>query len=246
LSAGNWETPATGLTIHPSEVHIWRAGLELPERALGDLAGTLAADEQLRASRFRFGRHRDRYVAGRGILRSLIGRYLTCDPAEIRFEYGVQGKPSIASPKHGARLDFNLGHSDDLALFAFCLGRKIGIDLERERDIAEMPQLVSRNFSSQESAAWRSLPPGERKAAFFNCWVRKEAFIKAIGEGLSYPLQEFDVSLIPGDTPELLSVSGDANLANEWSLLAIEAAGGFAAAAVVQGSDWEPRYLQFG
>lgn len=246
MSTISWDTPAANLTIPPSEVHIWRAGLEFPEQLLEKLASTLSPDERVRASNFRFRRHRNRFVAGRGIIRSLLGRYLGCDPAEIRFDYGSYGKPKVDSPKRDVRLHFNVAHSDDLALFALSLGRRIGVDIERKRRIAEIPQLVSRNFSARESAAWRSLPHGEQLLAFFNCWVRKEAFIKAIGEGLSHPLQEFDVSVSPGEKAELLAISGDVELAKKWSLLEIDAAPDFAAAAVVEGSGWQPRFLQFG
>jgi 4'-phosphopantetheinyl transferase len=246
VSAGNWVTPLADIALHLTEVHIWRAGLELPESMLGQLATTLASDEGLRASGFRFSRDRNRYIAARGILRLLLGRYLARDPAEIQFEYGSHGKPRVAHTKNRARLDFNLAHSDDLALFAFGLGRKIGIDIERERPIDDMPQLVSRNFSARESATWHALPKGKRRSAFFNCWVRKEAFVKAVGDGLSYPLQEFDVAVSPAETPGLLAVSGSAELARMWSLMAVDAAPGFAGAVVAEGSDWQTLFLQFG
>ena len=199
----------------------------------------------MRASSFRFERHRRRFVAARGILRSIFGRYLACEPAEIRFEYGSHGKPRMVQPELRIKIEFNIAHSDDLALLAFGLGRKVGVDLEKMRDIPEMPQLVSRNFSARESAAWRSLPQAERKLAFFNCWVRKEAFVKAVGDGLSYPLQAFDVSLLPGEKPELLAISGEAVAAKRWTLFGVEAAEGFAAALVAEGSEWRPRFLQF-
>lgn len=245
MSAARWDAPAAKLTLDSSEVHIWRTGLVLPNPTLNLLASTLSPDERQRASSFRFDRHRDRYVAGRGAIRSLLGRYLACAPHEIQFVYGAHGKPEVFHPKRGSRLRFNLAHSADLALFALCHDRRIGIDLERKRALADMTQLVSRNFSARESATWRSLPQRERTSAFFNCWVRKEAFVKAVGEGLSYPLQDFDVTLSPGDIPDLTAVSGDVELARKWSLFEISVAPDYAAAVVVEGRGWQLRFLQF-
>lgn len=233
------------LALSHDQVHIWRAALDVPASHLHDLGRLLCEDEVCRASRFRFERDRRRFVAARGTLRILLGRYLALDPAEVRFQYGAYGKPSLAAHTSAVDLRFNVTHSEDLALYAFACGREVGVDLERIRPVPEMEQIAEGFFSARERAALKSLEPGQRLDAFYACWTRKEAYIKARGEGLALPLDRFDVSLAPGEPARLLDVrrlnshrrqTTDRRELERWSLHALAPAPGYAAALAIEGA----------
>ena len=202
--------------------------VDTPELDTGRYEGILSAEEGGRAGQFRFERHRRRYVARRGILRELIGSYLDCDPASVAFVHNAYGKPAIAQ----SDLRFNLSHSHGMALYAFCRHADVGCDIERRDPKFAAEQIPERFFSHDEVRALRSLPLNEQTEAFFNCWTRKEAYIKAVGHGLSIALDSFDVSLIPSE-PAALRRGCDG-----WSVQSFEPAPGFQAAVVAQGADW--------
>jgi 4'-phosphopantetheinyl transferase len=193
----------------------------------------LSPDESRRASRFHFERDRRRFAAARGVLRELLGRYLGVDPSALVFSYGPQGKPALASPWKGLR--FNVSHSGGLALLAFSTDHEIGVDIEQERPVPEMDSIAERHFSPRESAELRLLEERERRRAFFHCWTRKEAFVKAVGDGLSHALDAFDVTLAPGEPARLLRVAGDPEAGRRFRLEGLEPAEGFAAALAVLG-----------
>lgn len=176
--------------LAPGEAHVWRASLDVPQPQLDELKGCLSEDELTRAARFKFDRDRNRYIAGRGILRRTLAGYLRTNPAAIRFAYNPQGKPSL--PAGG--LQFNLSHSGGEALYAVSLDVELGIDIERLNPAVEVEQIAANFFSPAEVAAILALPPRQRHNRFFDFWTRKEAYLKALGHGLSIPLNEFDVS----------------------------------------------------
>lgn len=211
------------------------------------LAQTLTPDERLRVERFHFERDRQRFIVGRGILRMILGQYLGLEPGRLQFCYGPHGKPALAGTFTGqtGRLCFNLAHSQNLALYAVTCEREIGVDIEYIRAISEADQITARFFSAQESAVWLSLPPDQRQAAFFNCWTRKEAYIKALGDGLAQPLAGFDVSLAPGEAAGLLSIGGDRQAAAPWSIQTLAPAPGYAAALAVKGHGWQLKCWQW-
>jgi 4'-phosphopantetheinyl transferase len=215
-------------------VHVWRVDLGASPAQLRSLWGVLDGAEKARAERFHFARDRARFVAGRGTLRVILARYLDRDPAGIVLVYGSHGKPALAPSGDGARISFNLSHSGDLALLAVCLERRIGIDLEQIRPAVAGEDIARRVFSPRENAALDALPPEHRLAAFFHCWTRKEAFVKASGEGLALPLDHFDVSLAPGEPAVLLRTAPDPTEARRWSLVALDAGPGHAAALAVE------------
>ncbi len=213
------------------EVHVWRVDLDgVPE---GAVASSLSADERERAGRFRFERDRRRFVVARGVLRRLLGRYLDREPARVRFGYGPRGKPFVAA---GGGLRFNLSHSAGLALLAFGWRREVGVDVERVRPVPEAEDIARRYFSRWEEAELRRLPAGERQAAFFRCWTRKEAFVKATGDGLSRPLDGFDVTLAPGEPARLLRLAGEPAAGHRFWIEDVSPGRGFAAALAVEGS----------
>src|SRR5262249_41616868 len=159
-------------------------------------------------------------------LRMTLADCLCCQPAGLRFGYGSHGKPFLPD----IDLRFNLSHSGGWAALAVARGHEVGIDIEQIRADRATDDLAQRFFSPREWAALRALPEAERCAAFFRCWTRKEAFIKLIGEGLSFPLDEFDVTLRPDEPPALLSVRGDARAATRWTMHEFASPPGFAAA----------------
>ena len=167
-----WYKPPRKLTLLPNEIHIWRANLDLPAVQIQNLAGILSEDERMRANRFRFEQHRDRFIVGRGKLRQLLGNYLQLKSDCIIFEYSDHGKPSIVSSLNQSNLQFNLSHSQNLALYAFTYQRIIGIDLEYIKDNIEYKQLAQRFFSNQELLLINSYPTEEQKTIFFQQLVQ--------------------------------------------------------------------------
>lgn len=182
-----WRLPPKSLALGIDEVHVWRAALDGAASHLQSLWQTLSLDERGRAERFHFRRDHDSFVVARGMLRIILGRYLNAEPDRLRFRYSHYGKPTLAGEFDEEALCFNLSHSDRLALYAITRGRKIGVDLERIRPDFADEQIAEQFFASGEVAALRALPLHAQQEAFFNCWTRKEAFIKARGEGLSLP-----------------------------------------------------------
>lgn len=236
----SWQRPPADLSLPPGEVHVWRIFLDqaLPAHQ-HEFAALLSEDEAARAARFRFERDRRRFITARAAFRTILARYQGFEPQALRFDYNAYGKPSLKAEFGGHALGINMAHSQDLALCAVVRGRELGIDLEQVRALADMEAIAQRFFSPSECAALKSLPEGEKCEAFYNCWTRKEAFIKACGEGLSMPLDSFEVTLAPGEAAKLLSVEGDPQKAALWSLAALTPADGYAAALVVEGnSDW--------
>lgn len=225
-----WERAPESFRLAPEAVHVWMASLDaLPAE---EMLVRLSADERARAERFCFEADRRRFVAGRGLLRGLLGLYLDVDPRGLRFAYGRRGKPSLATAD---RLRFNVAHSGGLALLAFARDRELGVDIERERPLPEANAIAERYFSAREGAELRRLPETERAGGFFRCWTRKEAFIKATGEGLSQPLDAFDVSFASGEPARLLRVEGRPEEGGRWWLQDLAPAPGFAGALAVEG-----------
>lgn len=228
-----------------SEVHVWRAALDVPLNRLRRLCDLLSEDERARAERFRFPLHRNRFAVARGLLREILGTYSGDPPQGLRFRYGTSGKPELDGEATSAPLKFNLSHSGGLALYAVARGRELGVDIETLRPGVEEEEIAERFFSAREVETLRSVPSGGRTEAFFNCWTRKEAYIKARGEGLSLPLDGFDVSLTPGEPAALLAVRGALGETERWSLRALDAGAGYAAALAVEGQRFRLRRWQW-
>lgn len=237
--------PSGSFALDPDHVHVWRVPLSPPAPQVAALARTLSDDERERAARFHFERDRVGFTVARGALRTLAGRYLGHPPDRLAFGYRDRGKPYLAAPSDGV-LRFNVSHSGDLALLAFTHVHEVGVDIERRRSVHDLRALAELSFSRDEYTAWCSLSPRDQPEAFFSCWARKEAFIKATGEGISQ-LAAFDVSLRPGEPAQLLRVAGDAPAQPRWSIHDLPAIPGYATALVVEGAasqiacwDWPP------
>jgi len=232
-----WLAPPARPALARGEVHVWRARLLQPAAVVRALWQTLAPDECRRAERFRFEHDRERFVVGRGRLRAILGCYLDINPGRISFCYNPYGKPALSGELGDANIHFNLSHAGDLALYAFAPSSAVGVDIEQQRaEVADLA-IAERFFSPREFAALRALPDAARSQAFFNCWTRKEAYIKARGEGLSLPLEQFSVSLTPGAPAELLDVAADQRERTRWSLRALAPGPGYVAALAVDGHD---------
>ncbi len=196
------------------QVHVWSVDLC---REVDELEPLLSEDEVSRADRFRFARDRDRYVAGRGVLRTVLGGYLRRDPASLEFQYGRFGRPELPE------LSFNVSHSGDSALVAVASGGDIGVDIERLRPEPAREEVAERFFSPSEVASLRSLRAEEQPGAFLACWTRKEAFIKALGHGLSLALDSFDMTLRPGDAPALTRTAWSRSEPSRWGIFDLSA-----------------------
>ena len=235
----SWLSPIPDMELPPDAVHVWRTATEVPESRVAALHGLLAPDERARADRFIFEADRRRYIVARGVLRTLLGRYLRVEPATLVFRYGAHDKPSLAETPGGRDVRFNLSHSYGWALHAFAVGREVGVDVERIRPETDITGVAEYSFSPAEVASLRSVPEGQRREAFFNCWTRKEAFIKAHGEGISLGLSRFDVTLRPGEPAALLRFDQDPAEAARWSMRALDAGAGYKAALAVEGEGWD-------
>jgi 4'-phosphopantetheinyl transferase len=233
-AAPPWRPPPKALVLGREEVHVWRADLDRTPEQVQSFLQTLATDERARAERFYFERDREHFIVARGVLRDILGRYSNREPASLSFHYGAHGKPALAGEAEGDTIRFNVSHSGGVALYAVTRGREVGVDLERMRFGVAVAEIAERFFSRREVAVLMSLPDEARHQAFFRCWTRKEAYIKARGEGLSLPLDQFDVSLAPGEPPELLRTQRDPSEASRWSIRELTPAPNYVAALAVE------------
>lgn len=215
------------------EAHVWRASLDQAADTITNLAHLLSQDEYQKAMRYYRPVDRDRFIVGRGVLRKLISAYLALPPDQLRFTYNEYGKPSVSDDQNNRALNFNLSHSAELILYAVTRGRDVGIDIEHIREDFATLEIAEHCFSKDEVAALKSLSADQRTMGFFNCWSRKEAFIKAKGMGVSYPLDRFTVSLAPGEPPALLKVDDDKREVARWKMYELNPGAGYAAAMIV-------------
>lgn len=244
-AAASWGPAPARPRARSDQVHVWRAHLDLPSHRLPRLARLLSPDEVRRGERFFFEADRRRFIVARGVLRMILGRYLGLSPVELCFCYGPHGKPELA-PEHGdGRLHFNLAHSHGLALYAVTYDRQVGIDVEYMRPHLASRAVAERFFAPEEVERLASLPEKSQGEAFFCCWTRKEAYIKARGDGLVLPLDRFSVSVVPDEDPVQLHTPGNPAEAMRWCLRGLDAGAGYAAAVAVEGSGWILRRWQW-
>ena len=234
-----WAEPPPSSSLEMGTVHVWRISLNQQEEKLERFRRTLEPDELERAGRFHFEKDRRHFIVARGFLRAVVARYLDTQPEGLRFSYGAYGKPALASD-HVLR--FNLSHSHEVALLAVAMDADLGVDVEHIRADFASEDIARRFFSRAEVDVFNSLPKEEQVAAFFRCWTRKEAYIKAIGKGLSQALDEFDVTLAPGVGPSLLWSKDDD--ASRWLLTDVEVGEGYAGALAVERPVAEVRFFR--
>jgi len=221
------------LHLGHDEVHVISA--VLGNLTAGD-AALLDANEHARASRFIVTRDRERFIAAHACLRRVLAQCLSCAPRDVAFGVAAKGKPYLI----GSAIDlrFNLSHSGERSMIALALGREVGIDIEQERPV-EVLDLAERYFAASEVASLRARSLAERQSAFFRCWTRKEAFIKALGEGLSHPLDSFEVELDgDGSQPLLRSTGEESGVPMQWQVTSLHVESGYAAAVAASASGW--------
>ncbi|MBD2385097.1 4'-phosphopantetheinyl transferase HetI [Cylindrospermum sp. FACHB-282] len=231
-----WLPAPTDLTLSPKDVHIWKIDLDQPEAQLQSLAATLSSDEIARAERFYFQEHRQRFIAGRGSLRAILGRYLGIEPAKVQFDYQPRGKPMLGEIFADSGLFFNLSHSEGLGLCGVSCGQ-IGVDIEYIRPVSDLESLAKRFFLPREYDVVRSLTAKEQPEVFFRYWTCKEAYLKATGDGLAQ-LEEIEVSLTPTEPAKLL-------ISQDWSLKELVPDSNYRAAVVVAGDGWCFQYWHY-
>jgi 4'-phosphopantetheinyl transferase len=234
LESSRWKAGPRQPCLADGEIHVWRSSLDLPAAVRAQLIETLSQDELERASRFATDKLRHRYVAGRGILRSLLGSFLGRSPGSFEFHYGEHEKPSLAGAAAASGLQFNVSHSHDLGLFAFRFGGELGVDVERIRTNLEQTEIASRFFSASESAKLRSLPETQQGQYFFALWTCKEAFVKAHGGGITFGLSRFDVQLEPGAGSAAIVGNQEGEPLSPWYAHRFEPGPGFVGALVVE------------
>lgn len=230
-----WCAPPETLRLRDDETHVWRVSLDQPAYRIQALYPTLADEERERASHFHTRTDRERFLVRHGLLRAILGRYVHSDPAQLRFCYGPHGKPALSPESTTAPLRFNLAHTNGVALYAITSGRELGVDIEYiSADLTE-EDIAKQFFSQPETDVLRSLTGQKRKDAFFTCWTRKEAYLKARGKELTLALHQFAVSLLPGAPAVLTYLQGDPREAARWSLQDLHPGPGYKAALAVEG-----------
>jgi 4'-phosphopantetheinyl transferase len=227
IDSVDWSWPGDPVALSDSQIDIWRTWLDVDPQETNRLFSFLTEEERSRAGRFIFPRDRDHFAVARGTLRELLGAYLQTSPASLRFQTGLYGKPSLVDHPH---VRFNLSHSYGLALYVFANNRDLGIDVEKIRPEFATEGIAERYFSLAERHELRALPEEMRTEAFFLCWTRKEAYVKAHGDGLQMPLDSFDVSLTPEEPERLRSMDSE-----RWSMRSIRPARSYLASIVAEG-----------
>ncbi|HEV3037565.1 MAG TPA: 4'-phosphopantetheinyl transferase superfamily protein [Candidatus Angelobacter sp.] len=243
--ASTWPAEPKSCFLQPGEVHIWRVSLAQPEPVVARCRELLPPAEIARANRFYFERDRRRFLVSHGMVRTVLGRYLALKPLELRFGEGPKGKPDLVPEQNPLGLTFNLSHSGEFALMGVASKLIMGIDIEVIRVDFGGQEIAERFFSPYEVATLLSLPQDQRAEAFFYCWTRKEAYIKAQGEGLSLPLDSFDVTFAPGTEPALLRVADHPNEVARWKLYDIDVGPGYKAALMIEGKQHHLRYFDW-
>jgi 4'-phosphopantetheinyl transferase len=221
-----------------TEIHVWYRSLEVSVAEREALAALLGPEERQRAARFHFEAGRDAFIASHGWLRTLLGRYLNADPGSLEFTFGDRGKPAL----RGTPLRFNLSHSGAMAACAVTRNEEVGIDIEWIRPMRDLEMVARRFFHAEECRKLLGLSEAIRAPAFFHCWTRKEAYIKALGDGLFAPLDRFEVTLAPGEPAAFIQIDGRPAAA-EWSLFGLDVGPDYAGAVAIRGTDWVVRAM---
>jgi 4'-phosphopantetheinyl transferase len=228
-----WSQAAFPTAFPRSNVDVWRVCLDEPAKAEIE-ANTLSPDEIARAGRFHFEKDRINFIRCRSALRSLLAGYLAIPAAEIRFEYLTSGKPQLAAEQNPRALQFNVSHSASMALIAVGSEHRLGVDIEKVRGDVDTTSLAERFFSHRERAGLRALPDYLRAPGFYACWTRKEGFLKALGDGLSFPLADFSVTTHPDHSPVLEEIRGSTEACKQWYLADLSGIEGYRATVVVE------------
>lgn len=230
---GNWTNLAFPPPLASGEAHLWRVVVPDENCIPPFWLGLLSAEEKEGVARKRIPLDARRTLTSRACLRLLIGHYLRVPPDAIAFTANATGKPHIAAPSLSPTLEFNVSHSGDWVVLAFARGLPVGVDVECHREL-EFSELVNSFFSPHERATWATLPPADHTRAFFSAWTKKEAYLKALGLGLSMALDSFSVSLDSGATSELVGCASDGSVARQWHITPVDLAPDYACALAIE------------
>ena len=236
----SWHSPPNCPVLQTNEIHVWKVEINPSVFMLDRLCNLLNDQELTRANRFKAKTHRNAFVAARGALRLLLSLYTGTDAQQLVFRTERHGKPFLENPSLIPPLTFNLAHSGELALYAISLTRKVGIDIEHHQPRVDHQALAKRICSPQEKSCLQKLPGDQQKNAFFSCWTRKEAYVKAIGKGLSFPLDTITVSINPDQPAALLKVKDNETEPDRWSMWDLNPGQDYSAALVGEGRDCKP------
>ena len=228
-----WNEPKSTPVLIGNEVHVWCATLDISTESRTKHRNTLSPDEHTRVNGLVFERPLNQFIAARGILRVILGQYLNTSPANIEFEYGPQGKPFIKS--NSTSLQFNVSHSENKAIYAIAQNAEVGIDIEKIHHIDDCLKIAQRFFSPQEVSELNKQPSDELQTAFLTCWTRKESYIKAIGQGISMPLDKFSVSVSLNEPPKLISNELEPDELNKWTFTSIAPIDGYVGTVACEG-----------
>jgi len=239
MGAGIFSKPAK------AEVYVWQIDIAVEGTQIYAYRRLLSPDEIQRADRFYFEKDRIRFITTRYAMRKILSDCLNVAPEELVFTYSAKGKPALAPGFNESGIRFNVSHSRDIALLAVAQGLCVGVDIEFINHELATDEIAANFFSTGEIDTFRSLSPGGKVAAFFDCWTRKEAYVKALGEGLSVPLGSFDVAFGPGIPAALLRVERSPEQLSRWSMYDVTAPPGYAAALVVEGREHQLRQGQW-
>src|SRR5438105_9748020 len=240
-----WHTQERPDPLREDEVHLWIAPLTMPPEKLSYFKSILSADEKERVRRFRKISDGKRYLIARGSLRCLLASYVAGAPDRLQFTYAVFGKPSLSNESSKTALNFSVSHSEDQALFGFARARRIGVDLEYVHHYIDSLALAKRYFSPDEFWRLHRLPASRQNEAFYCAWTRKEAYLKACGEGLSFGLERVEVSLIPAEPAMIRKIAGPSNASEHWTLKHLSAAPNNLGAAAVEGRGITFKFLDW-
>jgi 4'-phosphopantetheinyl transferase len=243
-TGSNWGPAPAEFILRGDEVHVSFASLAQSPKVESELVELLSHDERLRAERFFFERDKRRFIAARALLRIMLAGYLGANPDSLVFSYGVAGKPALAGRWAGA-LDFNVSHSTDGVLYAIATGRAVGVDLEYIRPLHDMAEIAARVLSRGEQEIFSNASPAACERMFYEFWTRKEAFIKAMGYGLSFPVQQLDVTLPFGQPSRLVTICDTGSGNRNWTLCSLAPEPAYAAALVVEGEASQIRIWQW-
>jgi 4'-phosphopantetheinyl transferase len=226
--------PGADWQLTGQRIDLWPVLLTGDAEVLRACEALLSSEERKRAAAFHFEHLRQHYTFAHGVLRLLLGRYANQNAADLRLAASAQGKPRLTSAEG---VEFNLSHSHDVALFGFTGGGEIGVDIEKIRVVDDMEDLAHRFFCPAESQELKNVESQQRQEAFFFCWTRKEAYLKAMGDGLRTPLDSFRVTLRPGEPARMLQIDGSVEAARHWSLYTVDTIPGCAAAVAHLGEE---------
>jgi len=234
-----WESKSAAPPLAENAVHVWQVRLDADEERERRFASMLVPEELARAERFHFRIDRQRWVVGRGMVRRLLAEYLGLRPAEVRLCYNSNGKPALTGESDRGGVKFNVSHSGELLFLAIAKAREVGVDVEQVRPLPDWRELAGRFFAPVEVATLDRVPAPARERAFFQCWTRKEAYIKANGLGMTLPLDQFAVTLGPGEPARLIHTDHDPRQLGRWTLRDVSPGGDYAAALAAEGSGWQ-------